>query len=338
MSKFIRIEKEECRELLDKVQFKTFFHELEFHEFLEKKFKWLHFEYYLYGSASSDASQGGKEAILVFGQIGKKMISLPFCEYGGPLLLKESFDWEQFERNVKEYFKKNIKIKFHPYILNISHASDISTIFIENLKNTSEQEIWNSLRKTLRHEIRHAQDRGLVIRECKTLKENKKFYNLYVVNLRRKKTVPYTWSFIQFLCQNPSNELLAVFYGGRIIGGALFLRYDNISHYFLSATDYKYHNFGIAHLILWEKIRSLINKDVVLDLGASPKGSALEIFKSGWGGTKYPIYQINLSADGREIKRTEESFRSSRLIRFIWSLLPNFLIKFLSKYFIKYRI
>ena len=44
MRNFQKIEnKEEVRNLLDKVLFKTFFHKLEWQEFLEKEFKWLKF-------------------------------------------------------------------------------------------------------------------------------------------------------------------------------------------------------------------------------------------------------------------------------------------------------
>ena len=327
---FKQITKNEYKDLCSKALFTTFFHSIEFHEFLEKEFKWLNFEYYLYND----------EAIIAFGRVRNKLISLPFCEYGGPLLLNENFNHEQFKKDIKEQFKENVKIKFYPRTIT-KESFDMCTHWLENFKNTSEQELWESLRKTLRHEIKNAQEHGLEIRASKSPKEAKKFYNLYVANLRRKRTVPYTWPLIQFLCQNSSSELLLAFYGGKIVGGALFLQYGaphTISHYFLSAMDYKYHHLGIAHLILWEKIKSLINKDVVLDLGASPKGSALEIFKSGWGGTEYPIYQINLSVDGKEIKRTEESFRSSKFVRLIWGLLPNFAIKFLSPIFLRYRL
>ena len=324
MDNFQKINKQEYQDLLDKILFSTFFHGVEWHEFLEKEFKWLRFEYYIYED----------EVVLpivrfkVFGK--EKLISLPFCEYGGPLPLDDGIIWEEFKKDaVKEF--KNIKIKFHPKIKSGDLNSDVSTHWIENLKNTSEQELLASFRKTLRHEIKNAQEHGLEIRKCKNQQELERFYDLYVANLRRKKTVPYPWPLIQFLYQNSSSELLLAFYKGKVIAGCLFLNYGGFVHYFLSASDYKYRDFGAAHLILWEKIRSLIGSSIIFDLGASPKGSALEIFKRGWGETEYPIYQLG-------IKRTEEPLRSSKLIRFIWSLLPNFAIKKLSSYLIKYRL
>jgi hypothetical protein len=305
--------------------FKTFFHEAKWHDFLEKEFKWLKFEYYLYKD----------KFLLIFGRVGDRLISLPFCEYGGPLLLKGDFIWEEFKKDVFKEFGNNIKIKFHPTFSEVSgNPADASSIlsshWLRNLENKSEQDAWNDLRKTLRHEIINAQEHNLEIKKCSSLQDLKIFYGLYVANLKRKKTVPYPFSVIKFLYEQQDTEILLVLIGNKIIAGSLFLNYSGFVHYFLNASDYKYRDFGANYLILWEKIKSLCGKDLIFDLGASPKGSALEIFKRGWGGKEYPILQIGT-------KRKDELLRSSKL-RNLWGLLPNFVIKKLSRYLIKYRI
>ena len=311
MKKFQKLSKKEVASLLDKVLFKTFFHELEWQEFLEKEFKWLEFEHYLYKD----------KALLSFGKVGKKLISLPFCEYGGPLPLQEGIDFEKFSKDVLEEFGDDIKIKFHPNIL--SGESSTVTYFIENLDKLS-------FRKTLKHSIRNAEQRDIQIKKCPDISGLKQFYSLYVANLKRRKTVPYPYSVIKFLHDSADSGLLLAWYKEKIIAGSLFLHYDKFVHYFLSASDYKYRNLGANYLILWEKIKSLVGKNAIFDLGASPKGSPLEIFKRGWGGKEYPILQIG-------IKKEQETLRSSNL-RNIWRLLPNFVVKKISRYFIKYRI
>jgi hypothetical protein len=320
MRSFQKIEnKQELQRLLNKALFKTFFHSLEWQEFLEKEFKWLKFEHYLYKD----------ELLLSFGKIGKKLVSLPFCEYGGPLPLKERIDFEKFSKDVLEEFGNNIKIKFHPRILN--RESDTITYFIENLDKLFEEKILNSFRKTLRHSIKNAQKQDLKIKKCSSPKELKQFYNLYAANLKKRKTVPYPFSVIKFLYSSADSELLLAWYKGRIVAGSLFLHYDKFIHYFLSASDYKYRNLGANYLILWEKIRKSLDKDYkVFDLGAAPKGSSLEVFKRGWGGKEYSIIQLG-------IKKIEETLRSSKL-RDIWGLLPNFIVKKVSPFLIRYRL
>jgi len=312
MRNFQKIDKKEYIELFNKALFKTFFHSLEWHEFLEKKFSWLKFEYYLYKNSS----------LFVLGRVGNKLISLPFCEYGGPLLLKENLG--DFNKDVLKEFK-NIKIKFHPKVFN-KGESDILTHWID-LKSITEKELFNSFRKTLKHSIKNA-NKDIKIKKCSNLKELKQFYNLYVKNLKRKKTIPYPYFVFKFLF-NKSDMLLA-WYKGKIICGNLFLHYDKFVHYFFSASDVKYKKLGASYLVLWGKIKSLIGKDVIFDFGAAPKGSSLEIFKLGWRGKEYPIIQLGT-------KRSEENLRSSRL-RNIYGLLPRVIIKKISPYLIKYRL
>src|SRR3989338_9048203 len=102
--KFIKItDKNEWQVLLDKVLFKTFFHFLEWEEFLEKSFKCLKFERYVYN----------EECLLSLARVGGKLISHPFCEYGGPLPLTEKIDGEFFRRDLFSEFKGCIRISFH---------------------------------------------------------------------------------------------------------------------------------------------------------------------------------------------------------------------------------
>ena len=71
MSLFRKIDdKKDYQELLDKALFKTFFHSLEWENFLEKNFKWLRFSHFLY-----------KEDLLLsvakYSRLGKDRVTLP---------------------------------------------------------------------------------------------------------------------------------------------------------------------------------------------------------------------------------------------------------------------
>ena len=330
MSEFKKITSGEYKDFLEKSFFSTFFHNPEWHEFLQKEFKWLKFEYYKYKD----------EAILPLARFKvfekEKLVSLPFCEYGGPIILKSGINFNEFAANAFSEFGKNIKIKFHPEIMkhfnisNISNTANISTSWLENLKNVSEKELLDSFRKTLRNEIRYAQDKKTEISQCCDIRELKQFYSLYSANLKRKRTVPYPFKIFEFLYGRQETEILLAKSNNKIIGGNLFLNYGKFTHYFFSATDYKYKDSGVSYLLLWSKIKNLIGQDKILDLGATPKGSSLDTFKRGWGGKDYPILQIGT-------KRSEENLRFSKL-RNLYGLLPNFVIKGLSKKLIKYRL
>src|SRR3989338_7955409 len=90
---FLRVEnKSQWSDLLNKAYFKTFFDSLEWQDFLEKEFGWLKFEHYKLGDSFLFTIVRAK---LLFGK--EKLVSFPFCEYGGgsgmsPLLSKRDFE------------------------------------------------------------------------------------------------------------------------------------------------------------------------------------------------------------------------------------------------------
>ena len=332
MSYFQEIEnRREWQELLPRTLFRTFFHTLEWEEFLEKEFDWLRFEHYLYKD----------EALLSLARykvLGKeKLISHPFCEYGGPLPLKRKIEGREFRKNLFLEFTKRFKISFHPTIP--QHFKDLAlkepdssrdTYFIENLNQKSEEEIFSSFRKTLRHSIKKAQGENLVVEKCGTPKDLRDFYNLYIKTIKRHKTIPYPFSFFQYFFNSPRWEIILAKFKNKLISGSVFASYDKFIHYFLNASDVKYRVRGANYSILWSQIKKYCRKNYdIFDLGGTRRGSSLEIFKKGWGVKKYPIF---------EIKNYKESKIRESPLRNILSVLPNFLTKKLNPYLLKYKL
>ena len=147
--------------------------------------------------------------------------------------------------------------------------------------------------------------------------------------MKQKRTVPYPFSIFNYLFNNKSAEILLAYLGNKIAAGSVFLHYGGFVHYYLSATDNKYRDMAPNYLIIWEKIKSsLKDKFAIFDFGGTGKGSALEVFKKGWGGSEKPIVVIaNFKTSLRESK-----------IRAIFPLIPTFLLKRFAEKMIKYRV
>lgn len=331
MNHFQRIEnKNEWLELLKRALFKTFFHNLEWENFLEKQFKWLKFEHYLYKD----------EAILclarckIFGK--EKLISHPFCEYGGPLPLKNEIEGMEFKRELFLNFKIPFKLSFHPqiskYFKNFGFKkpdSQRDTYFIEGIHQRSEDEIFSSFRKTLRHLIKKAESQNLEIKQCQDKKELSSFYGLYIRSVRKHKNIPYPFSFFEYFRNNKDSEIILAKIKDRVAAGSIFLFYNGFVHYFLNASDKSFKNSGVNHLILWTQIKKYRGKvHQVFDLGGTRRGSSLEVFKQGWGSIKYPIF---------ELKNYQEKFKESNL-RNILPIFTSFLMKRFNSYFLKYKL
>ena len=330
-SKFTKIEnKEEWQALLDKVLFKTFFHFLEWEDFLEKNFKWLKFERYLY----QDKALLSLARVRVLGK--EKLISHPFCEYGGPLPLVENIDGEQFRKDLFLEIKDPTKVSFHPRLLNYfknfkGEGNQRTAYFIENFGQKTKEALWQNLRKTTRHEIKKAQDQNLQIKKCETKKEISSFYDLYIKSAKKHRVPAYPFSFFNYFLNSPNSEIILAEHKNKIIAGSVFLFYDKFIHYFLNASDEKYKNLGANHLVLWSQVQNYLGKNFqVFDFGGTRIGSSLETFKRGWGGKEYPIFELT-----DYLKKSK--LRDSKL-RNIFGFLPPFLIKKLSPCLLKYKL
>jgi len=324
MTNFQRIKnKEKWLELLNKVLFKTFFHALEWEEFLEKQFKWLRFEHYLYKD----------EALLSLARyklLGKeKLVSHPFCEYGGILPLKNGINGRELKIDLFKEFKFELKVKFHPQLpkyfqeFGLKEPDSVNdAYFIENLDKKNVDEIYSSFRKTLRHCIEKAGKQNIEIKKCQNEKELKDFYKLYVQTIKKYKNIPYPYPFFQFFLNSNNAEIILVECDKKIIAGSVFLFYNGFIHYFLNASDYKHKDKQANYLILWNQIKKYAGKNYeVFDFGGTGRGSNLEIFKKGWGTKKYSIFELKNFQDNK-IKKSK--------LRNVFAFLPtNISSKFL---------
>jgi hypothetical protein len=315
-SKFSKIEnKEEWQKLLDKALFKTFFHNLKWEEFLESQFKWLKFERYLYKN----------QALLSLARVGDKLVSHPFCEYGGPLPLKEGISFKQFQDDLLFKFKDKIKISFHPQALKFFEGiidegkSERVSYFLEGQPD---------FKKSVRYEIKKAEERGIQVKECENEGELEGFYRIYLKSAKKHRVPAYPISFFKYFLESADSKIILALSKNKIIAGSAFLFYDNFIHYFQNAADGRYKKTGANYLILQREIQN--KGDKTFDFGGTRKGSSLEVFKKAWGAEERPILEISNYP-------TASGFKKSKL-RSVYGVLPIFLIRKLSPYLLKQKI
>ena len=329
---FIKItDKNEWQDLLGKVLFKTFFHFWEWEEFLESQFKWLKFERYLW----REQAILSLARVKIFGK--EKLISHPFCEYGGPLPLAAKIDGKEFSENLlREFEGTPLKISFHPYLLNYFEnlefpENERETLFLEDIDKKSVNDIWLALDRNRHRSINSALSQNLAVEECQTAKELKDLYSFYVKSLKKHRAIPYPFSFFKFFLDNPQAKILLVKDENKTVGGNVFLNYQKIAHSFLCGFEEKYRKLGAHSLVLWEEIKSARAEGFqTFDFGATRKNSSIGDFKERWGAKPYPISELkNYSGEPR--------LRKSKL-RNIFGLLPPFLIEKLGPCLLKYKL
>lgn len=326
--RFLKIEdRKDWQALLNRVLFKTFFHSWEWEEFLEKNFNWLKFEHYVWQNKAllsfARAEMGERE----------KLVSHPFCEYGGPLPLVQEIDGLAFQKDLFEEFKTPLKISFHPYLLNYFKGFDTTnspreTYLLENIGDLNVETVGDRNRHRQKNK---ALESGLVVEKCKTENDLKTLYDLYVKSLKKHKALVYPFSFFQSFFKSSQAEVMLVKHKEKTVGGNIFLFYGKVIHSFLCGFDEKYRNLGAHTLILWSELKRKQREDFkTFDFGATKKGSSIGDFKNRWGATSYPIFELK--------NYTEESKLKNSFLRDIWSWLPASLIKRLSPRLLKYKL
>jgi len=321
---FLKIaDKKEWQDLLKKVLFKTFFHSWEWESFLESQFPWLKFEHYNWKN----------KALLSLAKTEKKLVSHPFCEYGGPLPLVKEIEGENFKQDLLKEFKMPLKISFHPYLLNYFKGFDAKdspreTYFLENIAKLNVETIGDRNRHRQKN---RALESGLTVEKCKTETDLEILYNFYAKSLKKHKAIVYPFSFFKFFFKSPQAEVLLVKKGDKTVGGNIFIFYNKIVHSFLCGFDEKYRQLGAHSLVLWSELKYKQREGFgTFDFGATRKGSSIGDFKNRWGAEVFSIFELKNYAGDSKLK---DSF-----LRDIWSYLPTFLIKKISPRLLKYKL
>lgn len=296
----MEITKEEWKKNLEKVSFYTFFHTLDWLEIIEKHYPWLKLKL-----------NKNDEKLFPYFRYKNKIISLPFCEYGGPISNKK-IKSEEIKKLIKGF--NGYRITIHPFLL--EQESEMSSFILE-LKNRKVEDIIKNFRKTTRHSIKYSEKDNLTISEVIKKKDLKKFYRLYVKSMKRNYAFPVSFKFIRELNQNKFVKTWVAKHNNQIISGIMIVFYKKYAHYIKSCNVYK-SGLHANYALIWHAIRYALDNDFeFFDFGATKKSAKLSIFKRGWGTKEYPIPEF--TDQKNNLNETKNYF-----LKKVWDKIPYF--------------
>lgn len=301
---------QEWNKQLEGLGFRTIFHTWEWSRVIKETFKWLKQEYLLY-------EDNEQKAAIPFFCYKNKMNSLPFCEYGGPVLSSSS-DSNRIWSVLKEQYKdRAIKMNMHPVTDTFNNGDkQLKTYFLR-----LSDDPYKRFRKETRRIIKKSEFEVSSIRDERDLQG---FYKIYSKTMRRHGALCEPYMFFKKMNEHLKPEIKICLREDKLIGGSVFLKYGNIVHYFKSAFEPEAMHENPAYSVLWNAINEFSReKYEILDLGGTREGSGLEIFKSGWGGERHDI--TRLSSNCNFDYPSENNFS-----RRIWKQIPLVLIPKLS--------
>lgn len=279
---------------------------------------------------------------------GNRLISLPFCEYGGPLVVPELSDREKKQVTMAlleaanrlartldvEYVEMRKPVTEHAEELIEAHGYTSLRRYVTFRVDltTDPDELWANMHKSTRKSIRKAIKNCVIAKEIEREEQLKAFYMLYLKDMKRHGSPPHKYALLKKLYNSlqmsGKMRVLLAKHKGRLIGGRIVFCDSKTIFCWNSASDIKYRNLNPNNLLLWETLEwGWKNSYQSLEMGRTRKGTTVYDFKKAWGGEEIFLneYVRFMGSNKRELP--DPTQRTYRYVAKVWSLMPIGLAK-----------
>jgi FemAB-related protein (PEP-CTERM system-associated) len=301
----------------------TFFHLIGWKNVIEKTYK--HKSYYLV--AKEDSEIKGILPLFLMKSVffGKKIVSVPFCDYGGVCA-----NDEHTRDLLIEEAKKITKEKSVDYLeLRQMHGNyggliskDLYYTLILDLKHDSEF-LWMNFDKKVRNAIRKAVKFNLNV----TVGERyiNEFYVIFSKNMRDLGTPVHNFSFFRnFLSEFPNQtNILITSYEEKIVGAMFLLQFKDTIYAPWVSSDRQYFHLNPNNMLYWEAIKYGCEKGYkYFDFGRSKWNSGTFRFKKPWGAIPKQLYYLYYLNSLDNMPNLDPSNQKYRTLTQVWKKLP----------------
>jgi len=276
---------------------------------------------------------------------GKRLISLPFVEYAGPILSRD-IDPSIAELVLKRLWDYTYTLtrKLKAEYTEIRHPpSFLSSIFLSlGFKalqrhvafrvdlTKGESELWKNMDKKSRNSLRKAMKTGMGIEEV-NLDGLAQYYDLYLETLKRLGSPPHSFDFflnvVDAFKQAGLLRMTLAVYDDKPIAGVMVFCFKDTLYWFGNVADRRYRNLNPTNLLLWDTMQfGMKNNFRVFDLGETRReDKGIYHFKRGWGGSEANLEDFVFSPKHVELPNPNQ--RKYVFLSRIWSMMPKALAR-----------
>lgn len=253
-------------------------------------------------------------------------VSLPFCNYGGPLVILKDVENALINKakNIIRSRYRNVKgIELRKIKREPKSQSNFVTMIRELLNNS--EVLWKTLRTKERNQVRKAEKSGLKIRYGKEYLDE--FYQIYAKNMHRLGTPVHSKRWFSHILDtmDDQTDLITVWLESTPIAGMLIFKFkDSISDPYASTLK-GYNPLCPNALMYWGALKfGCENGFKYFDFGRSSVGSSTFKFKKHWGGHSVPLNYEFISFGNKPNLTSENKYTESKalLAAKCWSKIP----------------
>jgi len=259
---------------------------------------------------------------------GKLLISLPYVNYGGPLLkddrcffgiidylntFREKLKVNHIELRMNQLFEmENLQVKAHKvtYLLALPENDNL---------------LWKTFKAKLRNQIRRPLKERMFVRKGGVELVNS-FYRVFAHNMRDLGTPVYNKKFFRdILTYFPNDTFLVVVFSREDIpvAASFLIRHGDTMEIPWASSLRGYNRFSPNMLLYWESFRLAIEKQCkFFDFGRCTPGSGTCRFKKQWGAEEKPLYWYYVLPVGETLPETGPSSMKFEFMIKLWQRMP----------------
>lgn len=279
---------------------------------------------------------------------GNRLISLPFCEYGGFLTdirlnNKETGQVVHALLNATKRLSRTLGVEYveirNPYatvtqdLFPIWGYDNFQRYIVFKVDLAKEpNELWRNLHKKTRNAVRKAMKSEVETTEIKDAEQLKAYYKLYLQTQKRHGSPPHDYALFEKLYEafrvKGKIKILLAEHRGKYIAGIIVFSHHQTIFWWNNVTDTKHRSLNATNLLIWNVIERGAKKGYrIFDLGRTRRETTIHRFKKRWGGQEIPlldyVYFLNLKERGLP----DPTQARYRYLSKLWFFLPVNLAK-----------
>lgn len=271
---------------------------------------------------------------------GRFSVSLPFINYGGPLI-NSSNHFSEIDNYLTEYQKQS-DFDFIELRMDSSYETTLSVkqhkvTFLIELPDSSE-ELFNSFGSKIRSQIRRPLKENMY---CKAGSENliHDFYKVYSINMRDLGTPALPKSFFRDVIKTfPEHISIVCVYtkNHKPIAASFLIQYKDVCEIPWASSLKKFNRFSPNMLLYWESFKIAIERRCKqFDMGrCSPDGGTYR-FKQQWGAQEKPLFWYYVLPNSEGLPELNPNNPKYSLLIKTWKKLPSVITNCISPFIIR---
>ncbi len=261
---------------------------------------------------------------------GDKLVSMPYSEYGSVVVANDAPD--ETDTRLVEETRAIAEKRGVDFVSLRGRAIDAPQDFTHKRRFVTfeipleggPEEAWDALDSSRRNHIRTARENDLVVRNVESTDDLRRFYDLYLDNMRSFGTPPHSFEFFQRLRTelNDVTHFDLAFSDDVLVNAKIVFHFGDYSYDWTSISNHEYRDIQGGSLLLWNAIeRACEDGYSRYSLGRTREGTGVYMFKKSWGGEKVWFDDYHYFPDGT-VDLPDADDETYKHVKNAWQKLP----------------